>query len=577
MHPPRSTGALRAGPRRLAAWVAALVGCVGGGLAAIVPLLGGAPPAPPAGASAVSGATWYAPYVDATLPPEYASANPTVNPARQTAFGFIVAASAGSCVPSWGTYYSLSGVNGSPLQLGSVIQAMKAEGEVPIVSFGGEANQPLADVCTSASALATAYQQVVDAYGLRVIDLDIEGAAQGSTAALAIQAEAIRQVQAEAAAQGSPLGVWLTLPVATTGMLPVAEGVVDAMLAGGVRLSGVNLMTMYFSPSPGDGAPMLASVESALTAAHGQLQRLFASHGLILTSAQLWGHMGATIQIGQASIPDQAFTVADAQGLVSFAETNGLGRVSDWSANEDAPCGSASNPTVGGYSNFCSGVVQTPGQFGAVLSQLRGSALSTPLLPAVTSEGASLSPTPPSRTSPPPATTTPPPPPTTTPPPTVPMGPVAGSFPAWSASTPYPAGSTVVREGNVYRARWWSQGQDPAQPVGAPWDTPWSLVGPVAAGSAPWSPPALPGGTYPGWSSSAVYVAGDDVLFQGSAYQAKWWNQGDSPGDALSDPYGSPWKPLFSVPGSPRRGCEAGEPAQAAQTSAGASTRSRSR
>ena len=571
-------------------------------------------------AAQLSSATWYAPYVDATLPPEYQSADRSINPAGQTAFGFIVATRNAKCTPSWGDYFSLSGINSSTLHLGSVISAMRAEGELPIVSFGGEANQPLADACTTASALASAYEQVINAYGLKVVDFDIEGAAQGDTAGLARQAQAIKAVQARAAAQGSSLGVWLTLPVAVTGMLPVAENVVNTMLNGGVAISGVNLMTMYFSPSPGDGAPMLTAVEGALNASHTQLQKLFASHGIDLSSAQVWHHMGATVQIGQAGVANQAFTVTDAQGLVSFAEAHAIGRISDWSANQDTPCGSASNPTVGGYSTYCSGVVQTPGQFGQIFGQLTGSATVTSLLhaagTATTEPSGSGSTAPPTTTTAPPTTTT-----TTTAPPTTtttttappgsaadpsswsstiaypagsyveygggvyeakwwsrgdaptthvahpwdtpwelvsagasdppPPSGITASYPAWSTTVPYPAGYLVERSGDVYKAKWWNKGDDPAQAAAEPWDTPWTLVGPVAPGTQAWVPPTLPAGTYPAWSVTTTYVAGQDVLFNGVPFQSKWWNNGDSPAGEAADPSGSPWKPLFTVPGEP--------------------------
>ena len=552
-----------------------------------------------------SSTTWYAPYVDATLPPEYQAADRTINPANQTAFGFVVAARNATCTPSWGDYFSLSSINSSTLHLGSVISAMQAEGEVPIVSFGGEANQPLADVCPSASTLASAYEQVVHAYNLKVVDFDIEGAAQGDTAGLVRQAQAIKAVQAQAAAQGSSLGVWLTLPVATTGMLPVAENVVNTMLNGGVELSGVNLMTMYFSPSPGDGAPMLTAVEDALDASHVQLRKIFASHGIDLSSAQVWQHMGATVQIGQAGVADQAFTVSDAKGLVTFAEAHAIGRISDWSANQDTPCGSASDPTVGGYSNYCSGVVQTPGQFGQIFGQLTGSATATPLIHATGTATTDPSTTSTTSTTTTPTTTSRPPwspttaypagsyvtyngdvyeakwwnrgetpttdvahpwdtpwelvsASTTTPPSSSsqssstpqPSG-ITTSYPAWSAAVPYPTGYLVERSGDVYKAKWWNKGHNPAQAVAEPWDTPWSLVGPVAPGTHPWVPPTLPAGTYPAWSVTATYAAGQDVLFNGVPYESKWSNHGDSPAGEAVHPSSSPWESLLTAPGEP--------------------------
>ncbi len=340
--------------------------------------------ATPLTSSPASASTWYAPYLDTTLPPLYPVQVAADNPARQTVFGFVVDATGATCTPSWGTYYSLAQADAAPLRLSQLMATMEGEGEQPIVSFGGEANQPLADTCTSAAALQAAYSSVIDRYDLRVIDLDIEGAAQGDTAALVRDAAAIRAIQSDDAATGTTLGVWLTLPVASDGMLPVAENVVTTMLAGGVQLSGVDLMTMYFSPSPGDGAPMLAAVEQALVSAHGQLAALFADEGITLSSRAVWQHMGATVQVGQAGIADQAFTTADASGLVAFAEGKDLGRLSDWSINQDAPCGSVADPIVGGYSNTCSGVVQSPLQFSDTFAALTGTPDQAPLLATAT-------------------------------------------------------------------------------------------------------------------------------------------------------------------------------------------------
>ena len=79
-------------------------------------------------------------------------ADKSINPARQTAFGFAVAARTSAC--------------------------------------------------TSAPGLEHAYAEVVDRYHLAVVDLDIEGAAQGDTAALARQVAALRWLQAKAARGG---------------------------------------------------------------------------------------------------------------------------------------------------------------------------------------------------------------------------------------------------------------------------------------------------------------------------------------------------------------------------------------
>ena len=523
-------------------------------------------PAPTADAAATTAGfsgTWFAPYVDTTLPPMYAVADPASDPAGQSAFGFIVSKTATDCTPSWGTYYSLSQADSAPLFVSRAFSAMEAEGKTPIISFGGEANTTLADACSTEGALLSAYRGVIEHYGLEakpaVVDLDIEGAAQGDIAAINRQAAALAQLQATAAAAGGTLGVWLTLPVATTGLLPVAQNVVRAMLAAGVRLSGVNVMTMYFWPSPGNGAPMLAAVESALEATHGQLSRLFASEGVAADSAQVWEHEGATVQIGDAGIPDQAFTVSDAKGLVAFAGQVGLGRISMWSINQDQPC---ADGATGGYSTYCSGVTQAPLAFDDTFAALEGSALSTPLLPAATGAPVTTalpSGSTPTRTSTPQSTSDPQSTstaqatsdPQSTSDPTPSPSSVTGTFPAWSASMPYPGGYKVLLGTTVFQAKWWNEGVVPVANPTTRWSTPWKVVGSVPSGTQPWTPPTLAPGTYPTWSPSVVYTAGKDVLFEGLGYQAKWWNDGTAPDPLTAAAGNSPWKPLWVVPGEP--------------------------
>lgn len=516
--------------------------------------------------------TWFAPYVDATLPPMYQVQNPSSDPARQTVFGFIVASRQSPCTPSWGDYYSLAQAAEPPLSLAAVVAAMEAEGEEPIISFGGESNTPLADACTSVSALEAAYSQVVATYHDYVVDFDIEGAAQSDIAGLERQAQALRDLQDMLAAQGKQLAVWLTLPVATTGMLPVAQNVVDVMLNAGVQLAGVNLMTMYFWPAPGDGAPMLSAVTSALESSEPQIARLFAAHGIVLSEPDVWSHMGATVQIGQESVPDEAFTVTDAQGLVGFARQVGLGRVSMWSINQDTPCGSAADPTVGGYSNYCSGVVQDPLAFDKTFSVLAAPAASTSLL------GGSYGTSP---TSVPPSTTT-----TTTssvatstvtsgsgaasstyPTTTSSTPSVApdGSYSPWSAELAYPAGSEVSYGGLVYRAKWWSQGEAPTTDVEHPWDTPWEVIGSVPSGGPPESGPAP-------WAPNIGYPRGSLVTYGGVVYEAKWWNIGDTPVPEPADPWAAPWELLSGNSSQPSATTTSGTTSTTLQASAGATT-----
>ena len=54
----------------------------------------------------------------------------------------------------------------------------------------------------------------------------------------------------------------------------------------------------------------------------------------------------------------------------------------------------------------------------------------------------------------------------------------------------------------------------------------------------------LPEGFYPQWDPSLIYTTGDRVLDDGIAFEARWWNQTNSPESALVDPGSSPWRRL---------------------------------
>jgi cellulose synthase/poly-beta-1,6-N-acetylglucosamine synthase-like glycosyltransferase/chitodextrinase len=458
--------------------------------------------------------TWFAPYVDVTLTPTYQFQNPADDPARQSVLGFVVARGATDCTPSWGGQYSLAAAN-QQLAVGTRIAQLQQEGEQAIVSFGGEANTSLDVACPTAAALTSAYQSVIHAYSLTTIDLDIEGAALDDFAAEQRRAQAIAAV--EKADPG--LSVWLTLPVEPSGLQDNAVSVIDSMLAAHVSLAGVNVMTMDFSSAPAPGSTMAQSAEAALNAAHGQLAALYPEYGIHLTQEQVWQRLGATAMIGQNDKKGQNFTVSDARTLAGFAGKNHLGRVSMWSVNRDSQCGSSFSET-GMLSNTCSGTPESGLQFSQIFGALQGNATASPESGDVTPAVADTNP-------------------------------ADAPYPLWSASADYPLGYKVVENGEIYQSKWYNTGNDPSAQVQYSWQTPWELLGPVLPGDGAKAIATLPAGTYPAWSMGTEYEAGDKILYQGLPYQAKWTNQGVSPATEATDPSGSAWKALYSVPGEP--------------------------
>ena len=462
--------------------------------------------------------TWFAPYVDVTLTPTYQFQNPPADMARQTVLGFVVADPAASCRPSWGAAYTLAQADQS-LALSSRIAQMRQNGAQPIVSFGGQAHTSLDVACTSVTRLARAYQSAIDAYNLTAIDLDIEGPALDSFAASQRRAAAVADLEQTARAAHRQLGVWLTLPVEPSGLQDNAISVISLMLRDRVSIAGVNVMAMDFSKPPATGSTMLQSVEAALNGTHAGLADLFPRYGIQLRSQQIWQRLGVTVMIGQNDLQGENFTVPDARGLVRFATANHLGRISMWSLNRDRQCGSWF-PQSGLLSNTCSGTAQSGLEFSRVFGRLRGTT-------AVTSSAGNVQAA------------------------VANTNPADAPYPQWSATASYPSRYKVVENGEIYQATWFNSGDDPQAQVQYSWQTPWELLGPVLPGDHAPVGPRLPASTYPQWSITASYKAGDKVYFQNLPYVSKWDNQGVSPQAQSGSSADSPWKALYTVPGEP--------------------------
>ena len=464
--------------------------------------------------------SWSVPYVDVTLSPTYQFQDPQSNPARDVALAFVVADPEKACRPTWGAAYTLAEA-AEQLELDRRISQLRASGGDVVISFGGRDNDELAVSCTDPDDLLEAYREVIDRYDVSVIDLDIEGAGLTDLAATARRATALGTLQDEREAAGDELDVWLTLPVATSGLTADGLATVSGTIAGGLDLLGVNAMTMNYNS--GTRAPnMLAQTQQALEATAAQLGDIYARLGTPLDESQRWAHLGATPMIGQNDVDGEVFTLADASGLAELAVKKGLGRVSTWSLNRDQPCG-AQFADVAVHSNTCSGVPQQPLAFAQQFTSLSGRPPAAPPTDAIT--------VPDQRT--------------------VVDDPDTSPYPIWRPTAQYPDGYKVVWHGLVYQAKWHNQGADPSIRVDNQWDTPWALLGPVSPTDAAPTISTVPPGTYPVWDAAAMYEAGDRVAFLGLPYQARWSSKGDAPSTQFPVGPDSPWQPLFTVPGEP--------------------------
>jgi chitinase len=466
----------------------------------------------------------YAPYVDVTNTPTYPFQLPSSNPVSSVYLSFIVSDKEEPCTPSWGTFYTLDDAE-QGLDLDARTAQLRSQGGSVMISYGGQANTELAVDCTDAKQLQQAYLEPIQRYHAKAIDLDIEGANLADAAANKRRGEAIAAVQKKLAGEKKPLKVWMTLPVASSGLTAEGMAAVQAMLKAGVVLAGVNAMTMDFGPGEGAEHDMLGTIERSLVATQAQVQTLWRGADLPSSPSAAWGHVGVTPMIGVNDVTAERFTVKDAHELSKFVKQRGIPRVSIWSLNRDSQCGGAF-AKVGELSNTCSGVEQKPLEFTKIFGELKG----TKTARKVSAE-ASVAPQ--THTAP------------------KADDPATSPYPIWRPAAAYTAGYKVVWQGQIYQAGWWNQGTPPGTAAADSPSGPWQPIGPVPDGSKAPKLVKIDKGDHPKWSPTTVYHEGDKVNFEGLPYEARWYTQGEQPLAELPSDPSAPWEPLFKYPGEP--------------------------
>jgi hypothetical protein len=230
------------------------------------------------------------------------------------------------CVPTWDDYSTISATDAKSAR----VKKAKTAGATPIISFGGQSGNELAKVCTTTSKLVTAYTGVINKFGARKIDFDIEGAANvNATAVNTRRFQAIKALEAKFPA----LTVSLTIPVGYSGIETVkadGDGITFLKLAKaqGARIDVINLMTMDYGDA---NSNMGKAATTSATKALAQIKKIW--------PAKTYANVGITPMIGDNDTPGETFNYADAETVVAFAKKNGVHRLAFWAINRDQRCG----------------------------------------------------------------------------------------------------------------------------------------------------------------------------------------------------------------------------------------------
>jgi Cellulose binding domain len=246
--------------------------------------------------------------------------------------------SSGGCNPAWDGNRPLTG----GVDAATISQIRSAGGDI-VPSFGGWQGNKLGPNCSTPAALAGAYQQVINAYQLHAIDIDIENTDEFENEAVQDRIlGALKIVK-----QNNP-GIQTILTFGTTTTGPNWWG--NRLISRAAALQA-NVDVFTIMPFDFGGSNMFNDTVSASEGLKNSLKSAFG-----WSDATAYTHMGISGMNGlsdqrETTLPDTWTQIRD------WAKARSLARLAFWSVNRDRGC-----PNGGVVSN-CSGIAQSDWQF----------------------------------------------------------------------------------------------------------------------------------------------------------------------------------------------------------------------
>ena len=255
----------------------------------------------------------------------------------------------GGCNPLWDGSRPLTGGDDQ-----AKINAIRGAGGDVIVSFGGWSGNKLGEKCSSASALAGAYQKVINAYKLKAIDIDIEDTEFSNATVRQRVISALKTVKTN----NPGIKTYITFGTTPTG--PDSNGVdlINKGAAAGLDNDGWTIMPFDFG---GHSGTMGAASVSATNGLKNAVKNAYG-----YSDAVAYTKIGISSMNGKTDESDETVTIADFQTILAYAQQHHIARLTFWSINRDRQCGSGTD------GDSCSGVSQSAYAYTKVLVQYTG-------------------------------------------------------------------------------------------------------------------------------------------------------------------------------------------------------------
>jgi chitinase len=267
---------------------------------------------------------------------------------RWFTMAFMLASGPSTCNPLWDGTRSLTTSEDA-----AKIAAIRNAGGDVIVSFGGAEGNKLGAACTSASALAGAYQKVINTYNLRVIDIDIEA---GEVASATIRQRVIDALKIIKTNNPGIITI-ITLGTDTTGPIGPERDMITRGAASSLNNDVWGIMPFDFGSHSGTMG------DATKSAAEGLKNALKSSYGY--SDAVAYAHMGISSMNGKTDV-GETVTIADFNAILAYAQLHHIPRLTFWSLNRDRQCGGGLD------SNGCSGVSQAQFDYTKVFARYTG-------------------------------------------------------------------------------------------------------------------------------------------------------------------------------------------------------------
>lgn len=252
------------------------------------------------------------------------------------------------CNPAWDSQRPLTGGVDQ-----STINSIRAAGGDIVPSIGGWSGNKLGPNCSTPEALAGAYQKVIDAYGLRAIDVDIENTDEFENAA--VQDRIITALKI-VKANNPGLRTILTFGTSTTGPTSWGNRLIEQSRALNADIDVFTIMPFDF----GGGADMYGNTVNATEGLKTKLKSVFG-----WDDATAYAHIGIS---GMNGLSDQQeVTGVDTWTRIrDWSNSHHIARLAFWSVNRDRPC------PGGGVAETCSGIAQNNWQFTSITAGFTG-------------------------------------------------------------------------------------------------------------------------------------------------------------------------------------------------------------